>query len=235
LPWKNRALIAWFGPRGLSSLLLVLLPVFEGLPQSDYLLTTCCLVVLFSVFLHGLTPGLLIKPPAPVAAVAEPSVAVAAVPHGVQIYSATPKRDLPPIKSNGNTIPVQIPTAVSSAEGSLSRPEFITVEEVKALRGSPGGVVIVDARSDKSYQASGEVVPNAIRVNPQQAARSVAELGLAKDATLAVFCACPHDETSIRVAGELRKAGWVNTRVIEGGWNEWINAGLPVASRLTSN
>ena len=64
LSWKNRAFIAWFGPRGLSSLLLVLLPVFEGLPQSDFLLTTCCLVVLFSVVLHGLTPGLLIKSPA---------------------------------------------------------------------------------------------------------------------------------------------------------------------------
>ena len=49
LSWKNRALIAWFGPRALSSLLLVLLPVFAGLPQSEYLLTICCLVVLFSV------------------------------------------------------------------------------------------------------------------------------------------------------------------------------------------
>ena len=63
LSWKNRALIAWFGPRALSSLLLVLLPVFAGLPQSEYLLTICCLVVLFSVLLHGLSPSLLIKAP----------------------------------------------------------------------------------------------------------------------------------------------------------------------------
>src|SRR5437763_11806553 len=64
LSWKNRAFIAWFGPRGLSSLLLVLLPVFEGLPQSDFLVTMCCLVVLFSVVLHGVTPSLLVKSPA---------------------------------------------------------------------------------------------------------------------------------------------------------------------------
>ena len=32
---RGRLLIAWFGPRGLSSLLLVLLPVFAGVPGSD--------------------------------------------------------------------------------------------------------------------------------------------------------------------------------------------------------
>ena len=64
LSWKNRALIAWFGPRGLSSLLLVLLPVFDGLPYSEYLLTACCLVVLFSVVLHGVTPALVPQAPA---------------------------------------------------------------------------------------------------------------------------------------------------------------------------
>src|SRR4030095_7924327 len=43
---RGRLLIAWFGPRGLSSLLLVLLPVFAGLPSSDRLFSICSLVVL---------------------------------------------------------------------------------------------------------------------------------------------------------------------------------------------
>src|SRR6185437_15314969 len=63
LSWKHRWLIAWFGPRGLSSLLLVLLPVFAGLPGSEGLLTICCLVVLCSVVLHGLSPMVLIRSP----------------------------------------------------------------------------------------------------------------------------------------------------------------------------
>jgi NhaP-type Na+/H+ or K+/H+ antiporter len=46
-------LIAWFGPRGLSSLLLVLVPVFAGAPGSEYLFQLACFVVLFSVVLHG--------------------------------------------------------------------------------------------------------------------------------------------------------------------------------------
>src|SRR5687768_4377357 len=53
LSWRNRALIAWFGPRGLSSLLLVLLPVFAGVPGTEKLLPVCCLVVLVSIVVHG--------------------------------------------------------------------------------------------------------------------------------------------------------------------------------------
>jgi NhaP-type Na+/H+ or K+/H+ antiporter len=50
---KSRRLIAWFGPRGLSSLLLILLPVFAGTPGSERLFAITCLVVLMSIFLHG--------------------------------------------------------------------------------------------------------------------------------------------------------------------------------------
>ena len=49
----SRRLIAWFGPRGLSSLLLILLPVFTGMPGSERLFAITCLVVLLSVVLHG--------------------------------------------------------------------------------------------------------------------------------------------------------------------------------------
>jgi len=50
---RDRRLIAWFGPRGLSSLLLILLPVFAGMPGGARLFELTCMVVLLSVFLHG--------------------------------------------------------------------------------------------------------------------------------------------------------------------------------------
>ncbi len=56
---RDRLLIAWFGPSGLSSLLLILLPVFAGLPGSERLFAVCSLVVLASVVLHGGSPMLL--------------------------------------------------------------------------------------------------------------------------------------------------------------------------------
>jgi NhaP-type Na+/H+ or K+/H+ antiporter len=49
----ERWLVAWFGPRGLSTLLLVLLAVFLGVPGSDELFRIACLVVLLSVLVHG--------------------------------------------------------------------------------------------------------------------------------------------------------------------------------------
>lgn len=50
---QSRRLITWFGPRGLSSLLLVLLPLFAGVPGSERLLAVASLVVLLSVVVHG--------------------------------------------------------------------------------------------------------------------------------------------------------------------------------------
>jgi sodium/hydrogen antiporter len=50
---RDRHIIALFGPRGLSSLLLVLLPVFAGLPGAERLFTITCFVVVLSVALHG--------------------------------------------------------------------------------------------------------------------------------------------------------------------------------------
>jgi len=48
-----RRLIVWYGPRALSSFLLVLIPVFAGVAGSERLFPVTALVVLLSVTLHG--------------------------------------------------------------------------------------------------------------------------------------------------------------------------------------
>jgi NhaP-type Na+/H+ or K+/H+ antiporter len=50
-----RGFIAWFGPRGLNSLLFALLIVRGGVPDSGFLLAVTGLVVLVSVVVHGAT------------------------------------------------------------------------------------------------------------------------------------------------------------------------------------
>jgi len=50
---RSRRLITWYGPRGLSSLLLVLLPVFAGIAGAERLFAPTALVVLLSVAIHG--------------------------------------------------------------------------------------------------------------------------------------------------------------------------------------
>jgi NhaP-type Na+/H+ or K+/H+ antiporter len=166
LSWKDRLLIAWFGPRGLSSLLLVLLPVFAGLPGSERLLTICCLVVLCSVVLHGLSPMVLIRSTRDSAA-SHPSAPVTS--HLV-----------PPVEE-------PMPASESIV---LEDPEYISLEELQRLRqrGSVP-VVIVDARSERTYNESTEGIPGAIRLHPDRAVQEAEQHRIPKDAVLAVLCA----------------------------------------------
>ncbi|MEP6572585.1 MAG: cation:proton antiporter [Gemmatimonadota bacterium] len=61
VPAADRRLIALLGPRGISSLLLSLLPVFEGMPGAERLFTITCLVVLLSILLHGTGMAILLR------------------------------------------------------------------------------------------------------------------------------------------------------------------------------
>ena len=92
---RDRRLIAWFGPRGLSSLLLVLLPVFAEMPGSVHLFQITSLVVLLSVLLHGAAialflrkdvgPGARLETDAVRPAKAAPASVVVAVPERISI------------------------------------------------------------------------------------------------------------------------------------------------------
>jgi NhaP-type Na+/H+ or K+/H+ antiporter/rhodanese-related sulfurtransferase len=50
---RSKWIVAWFGPRGLSSLLLALLPVFAGASEGAEIFRLACLVVLVSILVHG--------------------------------------------------------------------------------------------------------------------------------------------------------------------------------------
>jgi len=180
LSWMDRLLIAWFGPRALSSLLLVLLPVFAGLPQADHLFTICCLVVLFSVLLHGLSPSLLIKPAAKLkppdglapARASETDVKAALQPAAPQQCSIGP-----------DACPMDLSVP------SPSDPEYISLAEVKTLQERPDQVIIIDARSERTYNESDQEIPGAIRLHPDEATRTAGQLGIPKGPVLAVLCA----------------------------------------------
>ena len=55
MSWEAHAFVSWFGPRGLNSLLLVLLVVNAGVVGSELLLAVVGIVVLVSVAIHGAT------------------------------------------------------------------------------------------------------------------------------------------------------------------------------------
>lgn len=189
LPWKGRLLMAWYGPRGLSSLLLLLLPVAAGLKGSEQLVQICCLVVLCSVVLHGLSPNIMVKR----VAVGGPKPPANLSP----ITSGIPaKADRNPM-SEGAACPLADRSATSEAavaqpptseDDAPTDPEYITTAEVKELM-SRDRVVIIDSRSERTYSDSDQDIPGAVRLHPDNPVELAKKHGIAKRDVLAVLCA----------------------------------------------
>jgi sodium/hydrogen antiporter len=237
---RARRLISWFGPRGLSSLLLVLLPVFAGQPGSDRLFALCALVVLFSVALHGGSLAILLRkvdskaaqraaeaapaPPAEGAPAAEsaapaadgatpaaesavsgPTVIIPAAPPPAPApaardgASAAPEPEVAPATTvfapPGRPPPAPIafgrrpaPRAADGAEAD-TRGERITLEAVERLRAAGEPVILLDVRTDRTYDSSDFAPVGAIRLHPDLPAREAAAHNLPRDAWLIAFCA----------------------------------------------
>lgn len=216
----ERILISWFGPRGLSTLLLVLLPVFAGVQGSSYLFAICSLVVLFSVVVHGgslmflgrgrskkLSPAVALSgaagdeqapsPPAPPAAqpldghpVAGEPIAFtprlgARRPPGEEPDGAQ-HHDAPPPAHDGQR-------AGEQPESIVPDHERITIEEMQELESAGEPVVVVDARTERTYENDDLQAPGAARIVPGAGGLDIVaqakELGLPRDAWLAIFCA----------------------------------------------
>jgi NhaP-type Na+/H+ or K+/H+ antiporter len=159
---RSRLLIAWFGPRGLSSLLLILVPVFGGVPGSQSLFVICCLVVLLSVALHGSSLMLLSRegpPPTPLS-----STQTAAA-----MQSSNPEGSEPAPLENDN--------------------DRISVGELRRLQSAGAPVLIVDVRAETSFNSSEFQAQGALRIPPDEAARRIAELNVPRQSWLILFCA----------------------------------------------
>ncbi|HWP55427.1 MAG TPA: rhodanese-like domain-containing protein, partial [Pyrinomonadaceae bacterium] len=52
-----------------------------------------------------------------------------------------------------------------------------------------------------------------------------------RDREIVTYCACAHDEASIRAAQILTDAGFTRVRVLQGGWQMWLRANGQTAPR----
>jgi NhaP-type Na+/H+ or K+/H+ antiporter len=157
---RSRRLIAWLGPRGLSSLLLVLLPVFAGIPDAVALFTITCLVVLLSVVVHGT---------------------------GIALWLRRDTADRGPrteeVASGVQRVEAPTPLHQSSVLNPIAIDDFRT----RLARGEK--LQLVDARSERTWNQDGLKARGAIRLPPDDAVRSARELGLDRHGTLVIYCA----------------------------------------------
>jgi sodium/hydrogen antiporter len=180
---RDRRVIALFGPRGLSSLLLTLLPVFAGVAGAQQLFTIACLVVLLSVVLHGGGMALFLRHETRNAALQPASsggsAPAVAAPPPVVAASAAPssRRSLLPLADD------------STSEAQSEAAERITLDELRGLRERGEEVILVDARADRNYRKSDIQAAGAVRLNPEDPVRDATKLRLSQRATLVVYCA----------------------------------------------
>ena len=165
---RGRLIIAWFGPSGLSSLLLVLLPVFAGVPGSDRIFRVCALIVLISVVLHGTTPMLLTR-------IARKREAEAEPPTPEPLKTPEPlreSRELPVIETSQ---PVGAQT--------------VTLEELDRLQRLGEEVIVLDVRTERSRDTSDSQAEKSVRIVPENVVAQARELRLPKEAWLIAYCA----------------------------------------------
>ncbi|MGH9966830.1 MAG: cation:proton antiporter [Pyrinomonadaceae bacterium] len=197
---RGRLLIAWFGPRGLSSLLLILLPVFAGLPGSDRLFAICCLVVLLSVVLHGGSPMLLAgiarrralhetQGPDVARDFGTPAVAstVAEETNAEERHEEQTNADtggtcaMDSVKVDGSVRPKD--------DGKEIGAQRISIDELRRLHESGEPVIILDVRTERSLEPSNLQAKGAVRIPPDHVVERARELRVPKNAWLIAYCA----------------------------------------------
>jgi membrane protein DedA with SNARE-associated domain/rhodanese-related sulfurtransferase len=85
---------------------------------------------------------------------------------------------------------------------------------------------IVDLRHPLDYLPDPRVLPGAVRIGPAELARHAERIP--RDRDIILYCTCPSEETSARVALQLHKLGITRVRPLRGGFDGWKQAGYPL-------
>ncbi len=163
----DRRLIAAFGPRGLSSLLLALLPVFAGIPNAERIFTVTSVVVLLSVVVHGGGTAFFLRKSAS---------------RGL----AGPAEVLAPLSRSASVVD---PGVVNRPPAVADPAPRISIDEMRALQAKGEPVVIADARSNRTYDGDPLTAVGAVRLQPDDPVRDATEKRLSQRANLIVYCA----------------------------------------------
>jgi NhaP-type Na+/H+ or K+/H+ antiporter len=177
---RDKVLISWFGPRGLSSLLLALLPVFAGLEQSELIFAYCCLVVLISVAVHGGSLMFVSRDPA-----TDRQVERAVGEDTVRADGPAP----PAAAEALSLLPLRAQQDGAYRSGPPGTPEMISIDQFRQLLAQGEPVLVLDVRTDRTFDADNLMAEGAVRVHPDDAVRDAARLKLPRDVLMVAYCA----------------------------------------------
>jgi rhodanese-related sulfurtransferase len=114
--------------------------------------------------------------------------------------------------------------ASQGAQNSASAPQFISAEQLKAKLARDEAVTIIDVRDTQSYLNSNKIKGSIyIKLRRLAYRLSIPPLkDIPRDRQVVTYCACPHDEASIRAAQMILDAGFKRVQVLQGGWQMWL-------------
>jgi membrane protein DedA with SNARE-associated domain/rhodanese-related sulfurtransferase len=107
------------------------------------------------------------------------------------------------------------------------RIDRITAEELKKKIDAGEEVVIVDLRGSLDFEAEPEMIPGAVHLDAADLEEVSDELAKAPEVVL--YCNCPNEVTSARMALLLRRKGVKKIRPLQNGLTGWRDLGYPVA------
>ena len=85
---------------------------------------------------------------------------------------------------------------------------------------------IVDLRHPLDYLPDPRVLPGAMRIGPNEL--QLHHEIIPRDRDVILYCTCPSEETSAKVALQLHKLGIFRVRPLRGGFDGWKQAGYPL-------
>ena len=107
-------------------------------------------------------------------------------------------------------------------------PEFMTPEELKKhIEEKSPGIVIVDTAATLIWEE--EHIPGA--VNFPWVKSITPPVPLPRDKTLVIYCACKDHEDSVDMAKKLSLVGYLNVKVLKGGWFKWLDLKYKTVSK----
>jgi NhaP-type Na+/H+ or K+/H+ antiporter len=198
---SGTAMIAWFGPRGLNTLLLIILVIAEGIPDAGHIFGIISVVVMASIIIHGISATPLIN-----------------WYHHRQESASLPEEIL---------VDAADLLKLSDRPEHLAEPKRITPADLAAMMADPRGVTIVDVRRQVAMGQDDTLIPGSFHVSLDELLDRLDEIP--RDKPVVLTCTCPAEESSSRGALMLRDEGYTDVSVLLGGSKAWFAyAGQPI-------
>jgi membrane protein DedA with SNARE-associated domain/rhodanese-related sulfurtransferase len=106
----------------------------------------------------------------------------------------------------------------------------IEPEELKAMMDRGENLYIVDLRHPLDLLPDPRILPGAVRLLPNELIARNAEIP--RDRDIVLYCTCPSEATSAKIALTMRRFGVERIRPLRGGFDSWKRQGYPLVESI---